>query len=253
MQTANAPLPLQGTKNTRELGGYPTKDGNRTKTHVFLRSDDLHDLTEPDETYLVDYGLRLDVDLRMAIERLKAPDRINRHEIEYVDISLLQDSFSDAARDLFLGRMEDIPQTMGGLYLFIAENSRAEIGEVLHLLIRANDCSLFHCTNGKDRTGIIAMLLLEMADVPEDTIIADYAASQYHVRPKYRAEHLAVMEEAGSVLPKDAFDSDPSFMEFLISALNHKYGSVLGYLGNIGITDDEVAQLKAKFVEPAAG
>lgn len=250
MQKANTPLALQGTKNTRELGGYLTNDGRITKKHVYLRSDELHELTDSDRTFLLDYGLRLDMDLRTAAECLAARDEINRKVVEYVDISLLKEEWFNVAVDA-VAAPEFLPRTISDVYVQIVDNSQGLIAEVLSGLIAQQDCALFHCTNGKDRTGIIAMFLLEIAGVPEDTIVADYSVSENYVRPSLALEHEALEAQYGKYLPKGAFESKPEYMQTLLDHLKKTYGSPIEYLQGIGITRAQMDHLKDKFVEDA--
>ena len=72
----NAPLALAGTRNTRELGGYPAACGRKTRRHAFLRSDGLSGLTDKDVQMLLDYGVCCVVDLRSESETAAAPSRL---------------------------------------------------------------------------------------------------------------------------------------------------------------------------------
>lgn len=247
---SNKPFDLQGPKNCRELGGYPTKDGKVTKRHVFLRSDSLDELTHQDEEFLINYGLREDVDLRGRLEAIFLPDRINRKEIHYLNMPLyegmnkvlLEDELHKDTRDL-------VPKTMEELYVFVCEHEQKQIRKVLETLISFDGgCALYHCTAGKDRTGIISMLLLEMADVAQDIILADYAQSAEDTSRQVEREEKFMGDVGGSLVPKGAFEAKPEFMLYLIDHLNKKYGSVRGYLAMIGVSDADVANLRRKFV-----
>lgn len=249
---ANKPLDLQGPKNCRELGGYPTKDGGVTKKHVFLRSDSLDELTKSDEEFLIDYGLREDVDLRGKVEALFLADRINRREIKYVNIPLYDGMYGVIVRDEMHKDTRDlVPKTMEELYVFVCEHEQKQIRKVLANLINFDDgCALFHCTAGKDRTGIISMLILEMADVPRDVIVTDYARSAEDRSHQIMMEEKFMEKFGKDLIPEGAFESKPAFMEYLLDHLDKKYGSVRGYLAMIGVSDKEVLDLRKKFVEP---
>lgn len=246
----NKPFDLEGPKNCRELGGYPTKDGKVTRTHIFLRSDSLDQLTKSDEEFLLNYGLRLVVDLRGRFEAVGLHDRIDRKEIEYREVPLLDGLHTEFIHDELVAQDRDeIPKTMEGMYVLICEQEQPEIAKALHDLISFDDgCALFHCTAGKDRTGIISMLLLEIAGVPEDVIVADYAESAQDKSVQVKTEETIMEKFGGRFIPEGAFESKPSFMEYLINHLNITYGSVIEYLHQIGVDDDEMAALKQKFV-----
>lgn len=243
----NKPFHLEGPSNLRELGGYPARDGKYTKTHVFLRSDALNTLTNEGGQYLYDYGLRLIVDLRGELVRLTQPDRVPS-AIEDVHVPLYDHLHAALLRaDLHLkdGHTE---LSMPEIYNMIVDGDPEEVAKAVRDLIAAQDCALFHCTAGKDRTGIIAMLLLELAGVPREIIIADYAQSGQNVSAELRREEELEDKLAGAFVPIGAFESKPAFMEELLHHLDTKYGSPEAYLTKIGITDDEKAQLLAKFL-----
>lgn len=248
--TANKPFDLEGPKNCRELGGYPTKDGKITRKHVFLRSDSLDELTRQDEEFLINYGLRKDIDLRGKVEALFMADRINRKEILYQNIPLYDGMHGIIIKDELHKKDRDlIPKTMEELYVFVCEHEQDQIRKVLQDLIAFSDgCVLFHCTAGKDRTGIISMLLLEMAGVPQDVIVADYAESAKDASHQVRIEESIMAHVGGHLVPEGAFESKPAFMEYLLKHLHDKYGSVRGYLAMIGISDADVENLRRKFV-----
>lgn len=248
-QSANKPLPVSGVKNLRELGGYYTKDGKITKTHVFLRSDELHKIDGNGRNFLHNYGLSLDVDLRDEVEIMFARDNIDYRKVKYDRIPLFSKVQVDIVKDELERKKDLIPKTMGELYIDMLENQKESFVKIITALIDNADCSLFHCTNGKDRTGVTAMLVLSMANVPEDTITADYAASF-----KYREADLeeeqkkyAKFEKMG-IIPDGAFESRPEFIETAINYLNTKYGSACGYLKEIGITDAQFDAFINKFI-----
>lgn len=248
--SANKPFDLEGPRNCRELGGYPTVGGRVTKTHIFLRSDSLDELTHPDEEFLYNYGLRFVIDLRGRLEAVALPDRINRREIEYKNIPLFDGMYRLLMEDVIIPKDRHLyPKTMEEFYVFICDHDQEQIAKVLKDLIYfEGGCALFHCTAGKDRTGIISMLLLEMAHVPEDVIVADYAESASVEGHQVKTEEKFMSAIGGKLIPRGAFESKPSFMEYLISHLSSQYGSVAGYLEQIGITQEDEAALQRKFV-----
>lgn len=249
-QAANKPIAVSGTHNLRELGGYYTKSGKITKTHVFLRSDELHQINDSGRDFLNNYGLRTDVDLRDEIEILAAPDEINRHNVKYRHIPLFSKIETDILKDEIERKKDLIPKTMGELYIDILKDQQKSILKILSVLIDGADCSLFHCTNGKDRTGVIAMLVLSLAEVPDDTIIADYSAS-YDYRTsalEEEQEKYAKFEKMG-IIPDGAFESKPEFMEKTLNYLYTEYGAPINYLKEIGLTEEQKEKFTAKFVE----
>lgn len=244
----NQPLPVQGALNVRELGGYAATGDTRTKRHVFLRGAQLHNLTEAGEEYLDAYGVRLIIDLRSDLERMLQPDHYPRRDMREVHIPLLNRVEGDIAKDEFAHEQEKIPKSLAGIYVMIVETEQENIARVLRDLIASEGCALFHCTNGKDRTGIIAMFLLEMAGVPRQTIIADYAASAGYLGSAASIDTRIQERLPKGIFPADAAESRPEFMEHLLEHLDREYGSPVEYLRTIGITDTELRRLKDKFV-----
>lgn len=248
IQQANKPLPVFGTANLRELGGYYTTDGRITKTHVFLRSDELHDIDENGREFLHNYGLNLDVDLRDEIEILAAPDEINRRNVKYDHIPLFSKIEADIVKDELERKKELIPHTMSELYIDILENQKKSILKAVTALIKDDKCSLFHCTNGKDRTGVIAMLLLGAVGVPDGTIVADYAASAKYREGKLEEEQKKYERfEKMGVIPDSAFESKPEFMQKTLEYLNSNYKNALNYLTQIGLSEKLAGRLSEKF------
>lgn len=244
----NQPLPVQVTHNTRELGGYATKNNGETRTHVFLRSDQLHDLTKAGEEYLANYGVTLIVDLRSTFERMLQPDHFLHWDMHEVHIPLLNRIEGTIAKDEIDGERAAIPKSLAGIYVMMVEEEKENIARVLRELIPCEGCALFHCTSGKDRTGIIAMFLLEMAGVDRETIIADYAASGKNIVAQPSLDVFINEKLPKGMVPADAQESKPEFMETLLNHLDKKYGSPISYLRDIGITDDEMNSLVTKFV-----
>lgn len=152
-------LLLQNACNVRELGGYPVKDGGQTVYHRFLRADDISALTDEDTDFLLGYGVRIVVDLRSDAEAEKFPDCLMGIEgVEYVRIPFLGRDVTDATQV----RAEDIEMGLGTLYARMLENKEVS-REIFTAIEKAPEgCILFHCTAGKDRTGVMAMLLMSL-------------------------------------------------------------------------------------------
>lgn len=241
----NKPFDLYGPKNVRELGGYPTADGHHTREHVFLRADGLDTLTAKDRRFLRQYPIALVVDLRSKIETRLAPDHLDRH-FKQLHVPMFDHVQSELARRRSEGLASGAPvrESLTDIYIMLAETEQDEIYHVLKALIDSDEPALFHCTAGKDRTGIISMCLLEMAGVPEEIILADYAATARYLGKAYG---FAASDQDG--VPSDAFDSRPEIMQTLREHMKQKYGSVLGYIRHIGISDEDIDKLKGKFVE----
>jgi protein-tyrosine phosphatase len=128
------------------------------------------------------------------------------------------------------------PQIVGALSALAAPDARPAV---------------FHCTAGKDRTGLLSALVLSLLGVPEETVVADYALSGVAMA-RLRAK-LVVKYPDGKLLIEDSdavFSADPSNMVALFAHLMERYGTVTAYASAIGVPDDVVARLRQAMLEP---
>jgi protein-tyrosine phosphatase len=126
-------------------------------------------------------------------------------------------------------------------YLSLIKNSQAAIKEVFEFFAKhENGCTLYHCTAGKDRTGIISVLLLLIADVGRFDIISNYEATYTNLR--YNAGFL----EVASPYPKDVVYSRAEYIEPVMDYLQNEYGSGEGYLEHAGVSKSDILKVKNK-------
>jgi protein-tyrosine phosphatase len=229
--------------NARDLGGLATPAGATAVQH-YVRSDNLFDLTAAGAKCVLDYGVRTVIDLRHAEERRQQPGYFEIHPdpaIKFVAISMNADPgepgyegmFRPGAlllwnrRTLLLGSPY-IAQTMRAI-------SAAPPGGVL-----------FHCYSGKDRTGIVAQLLLLLAGVDEDTVYADYMLTNERLAAR-NAEVLAAIADP----VERAFVATLCFVQRENIEHNLAFyraaGGAEGYLHSIGLSHGEIAQLRARW------
>lgn len=163
---------LDGAFNVRDLGGYPTARGGTTRWRSFLRADALHELTEQDVSTLLSIDLRTVIDLRSDAELAYQPSVFARHErVRYHHIPLF-DGLAPA--DFMLGLAETID--LSHRYIEAVDTCRPALLRVADTIAESDDgVVLFNCTAGKDRTGIVAAMLLALAGVAHEDIAADYA------------------------------------------------------------------------------
>lgn len=155
-------LNLEGTKNTRYLGICDDVEGNSLNHEAFLRSDNTDDLTEGDLRKLKKLNVKTVIDLRYPNEVKKNPDKFaNVNWVKYHNITIAVNR-KYPVYDSYIKALE-CKKLIKNVFETIAN---AEKGTIL-----------FHCTHGKDRTGILAMLLLKISNVPDDYIVKDYAES----------------------------------------------------------------------------
>lgn len=245
-------LPLSGLSNARDLGGYPTKDGGLTKFRVFIRSEVPRNLTETDLAFIKEYGVRTSIDFRGDREVDKQPSFLK--DVGWVNY-LRSPVFNK--QPAFKTRKTDgetpVTYTVSwrSKYIEMAENCKAWVRETLTYFAESEGTVIFNCTTGKDRTGMIAALLLGLSDVSDQDIIADYCVSEVFLAPVYR-ELLSAFPE--QFPPEDVCLADPFFKtepENMSALLNHyhdEYGGIHGYLKSCLVSKGHLDKIRSKFV-----
>jgi protein-tyrosine phosphatase len=223
--------------NARELGGYPTSDGAHTRWRSLLRADDLSQLTPQGVTALGEYGVRTILDLRWPEEAARHPSPLPSAlpQLRYERISLLthtEDEWRlrsrDAAKELWK--------------CAVLEHVRSELRHVLSFIASAApEPLLFHCVAGKDRTGLIAALLLALADATPEAIAQDYAMSEQNLREGYLKRYA----DADPVRILDALRCPEEGAHNMLRFLDNA-GGVRAYLAQIGLTPAEIARLRRR-------
>ena len=232
-------IALEGTWNTREVGGYETHDGKITKHNQLLRSDGLHALSRADIEKLKGIGLKTVVDLRRDDEREREPNVLaDESWVDYRPVPIYQKE--PHAR----GWKTD---TIFPYYCALIDSSQDTIKQVLALMAEPDNFPLMlHCSAGKDRTGLLVALALEMAGVPRETIAADYAPSSDNIealKPKFRAAF-----ERNTDLTPEVYErlllSPPEAILGLFDFIEEHYESVPAYARKIGLRDEEMALIR---------
>lgn len=237
------PIPLEKTYNTRELGGYPTQNGGKTRMGRFLRSDSLHDLSAESREQLLQMGLCCILDLRTEEEAKQLPCPFLRTDgVEYRNVPLIDSVASNEFRGGF-------PESMGEMYVGLLKNSAKGFAECIQTIARhPSGLIFFHCAVGKDRTGVLAMLLLSLAGVPSDVILQDYAASAENIRPlaQRQADYLRTQ---GIAIPPYVFQSEPENIQLAMDFIQEQFGSAENYLVQAGCSEAVLREIKEQFVE----
>lgn len=277
---------LQGVANARELGGYVMADGRRIRHGVLLRSGNLFQATDADLARLKDvYNLRHIVDFRTKGEVERSPDR----PVEGTDSILLsavdpaKDEWSgtvgrilaraaeksggmraakDAAPDsltlfLELARHHEGQAMARGMYptLLFSEFTQLQYATFLNRVLSTTEGAvLWHCAQGKDRTGIGSALLLAALGADTELIIADFDMSNIFYQDLLDQLSAQLREEGCDSAALDALLSfvgvnTPRFAKAL-QLVEHEYGSMQNYLLNqICLSEDDIAQLRDMFLE----
>ena len=241
-------LTLRGAHNVRDLGGYPYRreDGRSgvTAFGAFLRGGSLGGLRRDGMAKLEAYGLKRVIDMRSSWEVKHWPDPFSggaRPGVEYVHIPMLDQLNSNGMRG-------QIPVCMFDVYKRLLDEDAQSIRQVFEsLVLDEPGCVLFHCRAGKDRTGVIAMLLLGLAGVSDEEVIRDYAASRSVMTPSMWIQRALVTVVMRKSVPRSLFIAHPEEMRRTLVYLHERYGSAHSYLeGHAGIAPVVLDRLAAR-------
>lgn len=262
-------IDLHGAANARDLGGLPTADGHLTRRARVLRSDNLQDLTVADVRVLLDdYELKNVIDLRSDAEvRLEGPGPLTRVPAVTVhQLSLFpeQGRHTDAAataapvdvdkalpwRNAPNDAAEAPEQDRSiGLYLGYLADRGDSIVAALRVMTRTDGAALVHCAAGKDRTGVVCALALDVVGVTREAIVADYALSGERLDAV--VERLRASDTYADDLnsrPPDAHRLDPAVMEKLLTRVDEEFGGTTGWLSGHGWTPDDTDTLRTRLL-----
>ena len=234
---------IAGAYNVRELGGYRTTTGAVTRWGRFLRADLLGDIPAESVAALTEYGIRTAIDLRTEEELLQKPSVLAQSpEIEYLNHNLLgDDELPDVARNY---------ETARGIadgYAWILDHRQSAIRDALSTLAAPGKSpAVFFCAGGTDRTGIIAALLLGLAEVPNDTIARDYRLSAQGLVDRFHGEGRPAWLSAEDLASGQALErlAQAETMRLTLAYLECDYGGVRQYAKSIGLSHGQIARLR---------
>lgn len=257
-------IDLDGAVNARDLGGLPTAGGRTTRRSRLLRSDNLQDLTVADMRLLLDdYALKNVIDLRSDAEvRLEGPGPLSRvPSVTIHRLSLFPEGgrHTDVAADTVdvgkvLPRRErsaDGPEQdrTTGHYLGYLDDRGDSIVAALRVITRPGGSSLVHCAAGKDRTGVVCALALDVAGVTREAIVADYAQTGERLEAILR--RLRASDTYAADLdsrPADTHRPHSAIMEKLLARVDERFGGTTGWLAGHGWTADDTDALRTRLL-----
>lgn len=236
-------LSLEGSSNFRDLGGLQTAGGRVVRTGRLFRSDALHRLTAGD----IDILSRLEI---ATLIDLRSPDEIE----ESGPSPLLERGTRHLHMPVFSSDLspDDIAPdgTLGDLYMRMLEEGTGGVAFLFDALSRNERFpAVIHCAAGKDRTGIVSALILRALDVPDETIVADYALTDRKV-----VQLIQSMQASGqsfpTEMPEDMIRALPGTMEIFLRSLDETYGSTKGYLDHAGAQPEVIDAVRDQLLEP---
>lgn len=239
-------LPLEGTYNVRDCGGYLTLENRAVKWGVLFRADGLHRLTPAGRAQLLDYGVQTIIDLRRSEELKTAPNVFaDSDDVQYHHVSLFVDD--DIATD-----PKPDPEPLVVMYRRILDERQGQVYKALSTFAATSGLpGLMHCTAGKDRTGLITALLLALVGVPYETIIADYALTSTYLGEGFIEDLKARALQKGYTWEQYAplVTCPPENMAQTLQHIDATYGGVAPYLRHIGLSETQLSRLSDRLLD----
>jgi|GEM_PF-8100 len=263
-------IQLKGSGNTRDLGGYLSKDGRKIKPRKLIRSAELSALTESDIEILVnEYDLKVIIDFRTQREVLQKPD-VTIEGARYIRNPIFDEKVLGVTREAvteitnpvelmisYVCQMNGkILSQMESIYLGLVTNEYAinQYSKFFDILLDNEEGAvLWHCSAGKDRVGFGTALLLSALGVELDTVIEDYLYTNDCVK-----EQNSVLMKAVSDITKDpeiqkgveiVNTVHRNLLESTFAKIDKVYGSLESFLENqIGLSSDKIERLKDKYL-----
>lgn len=238
----NRRIIFEGIQNVRDLGGLPTTDGHTIAAGRLLRSANLADATPADMLNLQkNQRLARVIDLRTETERGERPDAAPEHAA-YLPIPVFDEGLAGISHEKSLGASQigAIIPKMENLYRMMVteESCRRNLGKAAKCVMEhdfAQGSVLWHCTEGKDRCGLLTAILLMALGVDRRQIMEDYLLTNEVNEPKaemyYQRMLAAGKGETEASAVKDAFLAKQSYLDEAFSAIDEQYPDAETYLG----------------------
>lgn len=247
MVTRERLLPLVGAYNFRDLGGYPTGDGRTTRWGRLFRSDTLHELTRADLEVLEEVGLSAVVDLRTTAEvERTGRGPLGGRPLRYLHAPVLREEGGDTRA---------APEPEGDdtslRYLWYLDVGRRALVEAIEMVADPSSLPLvFHCAAGKDRTGVLAALVLDIVGVERDVIVEDYALTQSRLelivaRLRRDPVHGKRMDE----IPPSRLRVEGETMARFLSLLHERHGGARAWAASAGVAKASLERLPGLLLE----
>ena len=221
---------LQGIFNFRDLGGRPNVHGETVRRGLVYRSGALHEATPGDLEVLASLGIEVVYDLRTKREQQR------RAELPGARVVSLP-IFSREAPRHDLSAATDAEAFLTAVYRSTLEHSAPAFAALFEGLAAPGGLpAVFHCTVGKDRTGLAAALLLAALDVDEEEILADYELTALAPRPAWLARLVdeQVARHADPAVAAGVFGTQPGALATVLGELRERWGGVRAYLEEQG-------------------
>lgn len=237
-------LSIDGTCNFRDIGGYRSSGRQSTCWGKLYRSDKLDHLSEIGQRQLGALNIHAIFDLRYTPEVIDAPDVIvadRAYGYQHVPLYELDG----------IEKLPTVPDSARDLYVKVIDHRREQIKFIFdQMAAKTANPMLFHCTAGKDRTGIVIALVLGAIGVASDTIVEDYAASALYIQPVLDdLRLLARVSGWDTEWYERLLSTDPANMSYMLDHIDRVYGGIDSYLLGSGITRPTLERIRSWLLE----
>lgn len=242
-------IPMDGPQNFRDLGGFLTASGQVVACNRLYRADGLSGLSEGDIAWFRRLNIRTIVDLRSTAEQAARPDRVPEG-VRFCSCPMMREQGSGEQP----GSASAFLQSLKVGYLAMIRDGAPLVGSAVNAVLDGLEqgAVVFHCTAGKDRTGVLAAVLLLLLGVSEEDITADYEVSYtYNARGVNRAvaqvpQLKPYLEQAGE---DSVLHSNPKNIRAVLDELNA--GTISGWPEAAGVSPERQSRLRRILLEPA--
>ncbi len=243
-------LDWDGCWNVRDLGGIRLERGGETRSGVVVRADNIRRLSDDGWVSLAGHRVTRIVDLRWPEEIARDPAREIAPEV--VHVSLLGEfdpNFVDDVEEYLVA--DDVAGYWASSYISILEEFRSNFGVAIAAIADANGGAVvFHCAGGRDRTGLVAALVLRVAGASIDEIALDYALSSERLARNPRPWEDEALDPHERRIRWFKAQTPPEAMARALEHVDRAYGDVAGYLREAGLSEAQLDRLRDRLAAP---
>lgn len=252
---------LQGGRNFRDLGGYPTHDGRRVRWRRVFRSGVMAYLTDRDQECLSALAIRTCCDFRDVHERSAEPVNWRGREVTYIAWDYINSTSLQDYSEVEQLAASEAQELMMEVYRRLPYQLRNQYAGLFRALAAGEVPLIFNCAAGKDRTGVAAALLLWSLGVPRDHIIEDYALTDSAVdleqclfanpeRSLGFGKEFELMIRLGREGRAPLIKCDPIYLHAMFEEIQGNEGSIESYLDKrLGIDHETLTSIRSHLLE----
>ena len=246
-------IDFEGIQNARDLGGINAADGRTVKPGLLFRTGELERATDADIAYLRAADLRHIVDFRDPAEIAARPDRpvpgAEHHALKTLPALPVSPNPPKGAAPPLPADPEKI---FPGLYAQLGScaEAKAAYREFFRILLKGDGAVLWHCRQGKDRTGVAAMLLLATLSVSPADAKADYLETNACMKAQYEGAVGKYHDPEQQRMLRGVLFVRIDWLQLCLSRMKSEYGSLSGYLHRaLGLTDADLDRLRVLYTQ----